>query len=255
MIANLVDIGIRLPELVQNLDPLGQNCERRQPFELDAWGAQHSMNWKDRRVLVSGGASFIGSHLVDSLVSRGAHVTVADDLSSGKLSNLQPNLESDRIRFMQVDLRVQADAERAVSGQDSVFHLAADHGGRGYIETHESACAGNLLLDGIVFKACAELGVQRIVYASSGCVYPRELQADANNVIRLTENQVGPPYDADGIYGWAKLMGEKALAAYAKDHGIKAVSCRYFTAYGPRATREPCGHRDDRAGICSTGAV
>lgn len=194
------------------------------------------MNWRDHSVLVTGGASFIGSHLVDALVDKGARVTVADDLSSGRLDNLSIHFESDRIQFVQVDLKRQIDAENVVAGHQSVFHLAADHGGRGYIETHEAACAANLLLDGIIFKACVESGVERIVYASSGCVYPRDLQADKNNIVRLNENHVGPPYDADGVYGWAKLMGEKALATYASEYGVKAVSCRYFTAYGPRAT-------------------
>ncbi|MCR9138472.1 MAG: NAD-dependent epimerase/dehydratase family protein [Alphaproteobacteria bacterium] len=185
---------------------------------------------------MTGGASFIGSHLVDALVRRGARVTVADDLSSGRLANLEGHLEADRIRFIQVDLRRQDAAETAVAGHQSVFHLAADHGGRGYIETHEAACAANLLLDGMIFKACVESGVERVIYASSGCVYPKNLQADKDNIVRLNENHVGPPYDADGMYGWAKLMGEMALATYAREQDIKAVSCRYFTAYGPRAT-------------------
>lgn len=193
-------------------------------------------NWTNHSVLVTGGASFIGSHLVDLLVSIGAKVTVIDDLSSGRLDNLRVHLESDQIRFIQADLRRQEEAEKAIAGHKTVFHLAADHGGRGYIETHEAACAANMLLDGIVFKACVENAVERIVYASSGCVYPRDLQADKDNIVRLGEAQVGPPYDADGIYGWAKLMGEKTLAAYAREHGVRAVSCRYFTAYGPRAT-------------------
>jgi UDP-glucose 4-epimerase len=194
------------------------------------------MNWRGLRTLVTGGASFIGSHLVDALVERGADVAVVDNLSSGRLENIKHHLESDRIRFQQLDLRRQDAAEAAVVGQSCVFHLAADHGGRGYIDTHEAACAGNLMLDGIVFDACVRGGVESIIYASSGCVYPSHLQQNPNKVIKLSEGDVGPPFDCDGVYGWAKLMGEKALAALAQEHGFKAVSCRYFTAYGPRAT-------------------
>jgi len=194
------------------------------------------MDWADRSVLVTGGASFIGSHLVEALVARGARITVADNLSSGRLENLRPHLDRGRIRFVEADLRRQGDVEGVVPGHECVFHLAADHGGRGYIETHEANCAANLTLDGLVFRACVESGVQRVVYASSGCVYPKGLQADPEKVIRLKESDVGPPFDADGIYGWAKLMGEKVLACYARQFGFKAVSCRYFTAYGPRAT-------------------
>lgn len=193
------------------------------------------MTWQAVKVLVTGGASFIGSHLVDSLVEHGAKVTVVDNLSSGRLENLHPHLKTGDIEFIEADLLLQDVAESCVSGQACVFHLAADHGGRGYIDTHEANCAANLTLDGLVFKACIQRGVERIVYASSGCVYPKGLQADPGKIVKLEERQVGPPYDADGIYGWGKLMGEKVLAAYAREHGVKAVSCRYFTAYGPRA--------------------
>ncbi len=194
------------------------------------------MDWKGLPVLVTGGASFIGSHLVDALVLAGARVTVVDNLSSGRLENLRSHLDSQQIRFMEADLRRQDAAEAAVEGQNCVFHLAADHGGRGYIETHDAACAVNLMLDGIVFDACRRAGVQRVVYASSGCVYPSYIQGDADNIVNLCEDSVGPPFDSDGIYGWAKLMGEKTLSAYAQEYGMKTVSCRYFTAYGPRAT-------------------
>ncbi|HSF30908.1 MAG TPA: NAD-dependent epimerase/dehydratase family protein, partial [Candidatus Tectomicrobia bacterium] len=69
---------------------------------------------------------------------------------------------------------------------------------------------------------------------SSGCVYPNYLQTDPNQELHLTEAQVKPPYDADNMYGWAKLMGELTLHAYHLEHGLKAASCRYFTVYGPR---------------------
>jgi UDP-glucose 4-epimerase len=115
-----------------------------------------------------------------------------------------------------------------------VFHLAADHGGRGYVDLHQVACATNLLLDGLVFKACHKAGVDKVVYASSGCVYPNHIQTDPSQILYLTEDMVGPPYDADNMYGWAKLMGEMTLRAFAQDHGLKAASCRYFTVYGNR---------------------
>ncbi|HTV30636.1 MAG TPA: SDR family NAD(P)-dependent oxidoreductase [Xanthobacteraceae bacterium] len=194
------------------------------------------MDWEGLRVLVTGGASFIGSHLVDALVERRAKVTVVDDLSSGRLDHLHKHLATSEIHFIKADLRRQDAADAAVTGQQCVFHLAAAHGGRGYLETHETACASNFVLDGLVFDSCVRHAVDRIVYASSGCVYPCHLQAAPDRIVRLKEDQVGPPFDADGIYGWAKLMGEKVLAVYAREHRVKAVSCRYFTAYGPRAT-------------------
>jgi nucleoside-diphosphate-sugar epimerase len=192
------------------------------------------MQWKNRKVLVTGGASFIGSHLVDALVDRGAAVKVVDNLSSGKLENIHGQIEAGRVEFVQADLREQRAVEDAVRGAAVVFHLAADHGGRGYVDLHQAACSTNLMLDGMVFRACLEEGVKKVVYASSGCVYPNYLQTDPGKILYLTEEMVGPPYDSDNIYGWAKLMAEMTLRAYYKDRGLKSASCRYFTVYGPR---------------------
>lgn len=192
------------------------------------------MNWKNRKVLVTGGASFIGSHLVDALVARGARVRVVDDLSSGKMENLSSHLAAGHVEFVRADLRKPGVAMEFVSGMSVVFHLAADHGGRGYVDLHQAACSTNFLLDGLVFQACKRAGVEKIVYASSGCIYPNHRQTDPNEILYLTEDMAGPPYDADNLYGWAKLMAEMTLQAYARDWGVKSACCRYFTVYGPR---------------------
>lgn len=76
--------------------------------------------------------------------------------------------------------------------------------------------------------------MEKIVFASSGCVYPNSLQNDSRKKLFLTEDLIKPPHDADNMYGWAKLMGEETLRAYSKEYGIKTASCRYFTVYGPR---------------------
>jgi nucleoside-diphosphate-sugar epimerase len=192
------------------------------------------MTWKGQHVLVTGGASFIGSHLVDALVARGADVRVVDNLSSGRRENLAAHLERGAIELVEGDLLDPGVADRAIRGVGIVFHLAADHGGRGYVDLHQAACAGNLQLDGTVFHACRKAGVDKVVYASSGCVYPNHLQTDVSRSLFLTEDMVGPPFDADHMYGWAKLMGELTLKAYRQDWGLRSVSCRYFTVYGDR---------------------
>jgi nucleoside-diphosphate-sugar epimerase len=192
------------------------------------------MNWSGTRVLVTGGASFIGSHLVDALLERGASIRVVDDLSSGRRSNIEEHLQQRRIEFLEGDLREPDVATRAVAGQNVVFHLAADHGGRGYVDLHQAACATNLALDGILFRACRAAGVEKIVYASSGCVYPNHRQTDPTQEVYLDEDSVGPPYDCDNMYGYAKLMAELSLRHQAADWGMKTASCRYFTVYGER---------------------
>ncbi len=192
------------------------------------------MNWTGVKALVTGGASFIGSHLVDALVERGARVRVVDDLSSGRLENIESKVAGGDVEFIQGDLRDSSVARDAVKGRRVVFHLAADHGGRGYVDLHQAACSGNFALDGTVFLACRRARVEKIVFASSGCVYPNHLQTDTSQELYLTEDLVRPPHDSDNLYGWAKLMGELTLRAYSKDWGMKTASCRYFTVYGER---------------------
>jgi len=190
-------------------------------------------DWKNERVLVTGGASFIGSHLVEELVASGADVRVADDFSSGRRENLAA--VNDEIEVLEGDLKQCSFAENATSGVDRLFHLAADHGGRGYISNYPANCATNMALDNIVFEAAVENGVDRITYASSACVYPTDIQQERR---RLREEMVsfderGGAY-ADETYGWAKLMGERSLRAFHEQHGVDASAVRIFTAYGPR---------------------
>jgi nucleoside-diphosphate-sugar epimerase len=196
------------------------------------------MDWKDRPTLVTGGMSFIGSHLVEQLIARGAHVRVVDDLSSGRLEYLRTQIDEREVEFVQGNLLDQDTIKAAVTGIDVVFHLAADHGGRGYVDLHQAACASNLVLDGNLFAAAYHAGVDRVVFASSGCVYPNVRQNDPDEVLDLSEEMAGPPYDADNMYGWAKLMGEMTLVHHAQERGLKAASCRYFTVYGERGKED-----------------
>ncbi|HXA81191.1 MAG TPA: NAD-dependent epimerase/dehydratase family protein [Opitutaceae bacterium] len=185
-------------------------------------------------MLVTGGASFIGSTLTDQLLARGAKVRIADDLSSGHLSNIRDHLGNGKVDFLHADLREPGVTRAAMHGVDTVFHLAADHGGRGYVDLHQAGPASNFFLDGLIFAEALRAKVKKIVFASSGCVYPNFLQSDIKKELYLTEDLTKGPNDADNTYGWAKLMGEFTLQAYAKEHGIGAASCRYFTVYGPR---------------------
>jgi nucleoside-diphosphate-sugar epimerase len=193
------------------------------------------MDWNRQAVLVTGGASFISSHLIDLLVDKDTRrIRVVDDLSSGRLANIQRHIDAGVVELQQADLLAPGVAQSAVAGMNVVFHLAAIHGGRGFVDLHQAACAQNLALDGMLIKAAHEAGVEKFVFASSGCVYPNYLQQDVSQELYLEERMVGPPYEADNMYGWAKLMTEMTLAAYHRDLGFRSASCRFFTVYGER---------------------
>ena len=191
------------------------------------------MFWKDRSVLVTGGASFIGAHLVGALVNAGARVRVVDNLTSGTLDNIRCHIEAGLADFIKADLREPGIMRQALRGTDVVFHLAADHGGRGYVDLHQAGPASNFFLDGLLFWEAQQARVEKVVFASSGCVYPNFLQTEPRQELYLTEDTVAPPYDADNMYGWAKLMAELTLTHYHQEYGLKAASCRYFTVFGP----------------------
>jgi UDP-glucose 4-epimerase len=191
------------------------------------------VSWKNRSVLVTGGTSFIGSNLVHALVDAGASVRVVDNLTSGRMENIKHHVEEQQVEFTRADLREPGVTRQAMRDVEVVFHLAADHGGRGYIDLHQAEPASNLFLDGMIFSEAHKAGVEKVVFASSGCVYPNFLQTEPEKELYLTEDKVGPPYDADNMYGWAKLMAEMTLKSYSKEYGMKTASCRYFTVFGP----------------------
>lgn len=197
-----------------------------------------TMDWKDRRVVVTGGASFIGSHLVDRLTSRGADVLVLDDLSSGLKENL---VNSPSAKLVEVDLEYNrlSDLRPLFKDREVVFHLAATHGGRGYIDSHPADVCSNLAIDHHVFECATLEDVESVVFSSSACVYPPSLQSEyeSDYLLREEDASIGDltrPLSADLEYGWAKLMGEVQLSAFVRQYGLKGCSLRFVTAYGER---------------------
>ena len=197
------------------------------------------MNWKDCPVLVTGGASFISSHLVDELVLRGAKVTVVDDLSNGRKENLEKSWN--KIKFVQQDLEHIKNNEinDIFKGNEIVFHFAADHGGRGYIDTHPADVCSNFAIDHHVFDACNNTDVEKVIFSSSACVYPTKLQNEIGSSYKLKESDSDPEnldgyLSADVEYGWAKLMSEIQMKSFNKQYGMKGCPVRFVTAYGPR---------------------
>ena len=200
----------------------------------------HHNKWIDKNVIVTGGASFIGSQLVDKLVSLGSNVTVVDDLSSGILVNLSTVKKN--IKFIKKDLEyIKKDEMREIfRDQNIVFHLAAVHGGRGYIQKHPADVCSNVSIDHHVFEASAESSsIENLVFASTACVYPPDLQKKIGTKYKLKESDSDPRFmdsymSADIEYGWGKLMSEMQLNAFIRQYGMKGCPVRFVTAYGPR---------------------
>jgi len=194
-----------------------------------------SSAYERRSVLVTGGASFIGSHLVEELAQLGADVVVVDDFSSGRRDNLMA-VPHDRV--LEVDLSDRVQTMSDLPSCEIVFHLAAVHGGRGFIDTYPDQVLVNLAIDNNVLTACRRVGTRHLVHASSACVYPTTLQAKTASRHLLAEDEAG--FDApgkafsDGAYGWGKIMGEFQLEQFVRRGPMTGASARIFTAYGER---------------------
>lgn len=176
------------------------------------------------RVLVTGGAGFIGSHLVRSLVGKGWNVVVLDDFSSGKKENLDGSKGSDRLRVVRGDVRDGKVVDAVVDGVDSVVHLAGFVDAPGSVakplETNDINVNGTLN----VLDACVKKGVGRFVFASSAGVY-----GDGNPLPLREECDLRPvsPYAA------SKVSGEYYCRMFCDCYGLSSVVLRFFNVYGP----------------------
>jgi len=190
--------------------------------------------WNKRRVALLGGASLIGTHLGKALMEKDvSHLFIADDLSAGSGRNIKPLLDQGaELRIC--DLRNYEVAKECVSKYDIVFDLAAQHGGRGYVDTHSVELYDNLSLDTTIFRACMYSEVEKVIFSSSACAYPINIQTDTNEILKLSEDLIDYKnvQQPDGAYGLEKLVGEMTLDAYIKYGAFKGCSTRSFTVYG-----------------------
>jgi UDP-glucose 4-epimerase len=177
-------------------------------------------------VLVTGGAGFIGSHLVDALVQSGNHVTVLDDLSVGFRSNLAAAEATGRVRFLEGSICDTDAVQTAMTDCDRVYHLAVQCVRRSLgrpRESHDVNATGTLE----VLEAARRFGVRRFIYCSSSEVY-----GSASSDKLVEDLTICKPMT---IYGAAKLTGELYAEAYLRTYGMPTVVVRPFNAYGPRA--------------------
>jgi nucleoside-diphosphate-sugar epimerase len=195
------------------------------------------LNFNGKKVLVTGGAGFIGSHLVDRLLRENADVRVIDDLSRGKLDNIMHG--KDRIEFIRGDLMDPKMAETALDDVQMCFHLAAVVGGVEFMNSHPAEILKNVSINYNVIDACRKKNVAKLLYTSSACVYPVDLQTAADTPPLKEEDILANGAKPDGDYGWTKLLGEIQCQAYHRSYGMRIAIVRPFNPYGPRESFEP----------------
>ena len=183
---------------------------------------------KGRKLLVTGGAGFIGSHLVDNLLKEGCSVSVIDNLSNGKTVNIEHNLSNSKFNFYKGDITSKSDVAEVMKGIDFVFHLAClgvRHSIKHPYENHKVNAEGTLL----ILEEALKCKVERFVYCSSSEIY------GTAEFVPMTESHPAHPCT---VYGAGKLAGEAYARAYHKTYGLDTVIIRPFNTFGPRSHHE-----------------
>jgi len=189
--------------------------------------------WRGRKVLVTGGAGFIGSHLVKKLLDLECTVYVADNFSRGDRGSIRPLM--DQIHLHPVDLTEPENCLKSTENVDYIFHLAACVGGIHYIKNENvEGLTPSVLMNTNILEAARRNDVKRFLFTSSACVYEEKSQT----LNRFQEEDAYPANPAT-TYGWAKLLGEIQCKSYYLDYGIRCSVVRIFNAYGENESLDP----------------
>ncbi|MDK2782451.1 MAG: UDP-glucose 4-epimerase [Thermococcaceae archaeon] len=179
------------------------------------------------KVLVTGGAGFIGSHLVDKLMEEGHEVRVLDDLSAGDLKNIEQWLGHERFEFIKGDMRDVEVVREAVKGVETVFHLAANPEVRIGAQSPELLYETNVLITYNLLEAMRNENVRLLAFTSSSTVY-----GEAKKI--PTPEDYGP-MEPISVYGGAKLAAEALISGYAHTFDMKAIVFRLANIIGKRS--------------------
>lgn len=185
--------------------------------------------WKNKKVLVAGGSGFIGSHVVERLVTYGAKVRVLDRMTDGKIKNIE--YLKNEVEFIRGDCTDPIVARKACRQSEIVMNLAAHVGGIEYNMSHQCTMLhDNMVISSSMMEAARKERVERFLVVSSACVYPH----DAIVPTPESEGTRGEPEPTNSGYGWAKRYAELLGKLYAEEYGMKIGIVRPYNAYGPR---------------------
>ncbi|MBC7834973.1 MAG: NAD-dependent epimerase/dehydratase family protein [Phycisphaerales bacterium] len=198
---------------------------------------------KDELVVVGGGGGFIGGHLVADLRRKGFKNIRSVDIKP--FDDWYQRF--DDVDTQQLDLKDKASSERACEGAHTVYQLAADMGGMGFIEHNKALCMLSVLTNTHMLMAAQKKGVKRFFYSSSACVYNADKQRNYD-VTALKEEDAYPAMAEDG-YGWEKLFSERMCRHFREDFGLQTRVARFHNVYGPLGTWEG-GREKAPAAIC-----
>jgi len=203
---------------------------------------------KDDLISVCGAGGFIGGALVADLRRQGFTRLRAVDIKP--LHHWYQRF--DDVENIQLDLQEKEPCRIACNGAHTVYNLAADMGGMGFIENNKALCMLSVLINTHLLMAAKEAGVQRFFYASSACVYNGDKQKQFD-VPALKEADAYPALPEDG-YGWEKLFSERMCRHFREDYGIATRVARYHNVYGPDGTWDG-GREKAPAAVCRKVAL
>ncbi len=188
------------------------------------------MSEKRERAVVCGAGGFIGGHLVKSLIAQGVDVIRAVDI---KPLNEWYQV-TDGVENLALDLKQKDNCLTAATGATSIYQLAADMGGIGFIENHKALCMLSVLINTHMLMAARDKSVERFFYSSSACVYNGDKQNRPDSPA-LKEEDAYPAMPEDG-YGWEKLFSERMCRHFEEDFGLQCRVARFHNVYGPFGT-------------------